>query len=204
MNNKISNLVISKSFLSILLAGTISFTLVGCGVNENKVDSNNTTNQEQTIEEENTTGMTNALTDEYEKIKGDDAVEAAITVMIDGVEYLDSAADDVKQSEDYQKAKDGVVSNFDTLLGFLFNGKEINGYTVHDISDTTKQKAKDALYTLDNYIERNIPDYKDKAKEKLEKAGAWLWDKSTDLGATITEKGSQWLDDVKDKTGKQR
>jgi len=206
---KISNLKFSNKLLSFILAGTLSVTLVGCASSDvNTNDNGSDSTKEQPEEETNTqntpmNGVEKAVTDEYNKVKGDDAVEAAITVMIDGAEKIGNATDEFKQTEEYQEAKEQVVSNFDTLLGFCFNDEEIDGYTIHDVSDATKEKAKSALNTLDEYIEKNIPDYKEKAKEKLEEAGAWLWDKSTDAGAYLKDKGSEWLDDVKEKS-KQR
>jgi len=206
---KIKNLKFSNKLFSLILAGTLSMTLVGCGSNEvNTTENTNTTNEqpsEEATNSQNTVvdGVKDAVSSEYEKVKGDNAVEAAITVMLDGAEKVGDATDEFKQTEEYQEAKDQLVSNFDTLLGFCFNDKEINGYTIHDVSDNVKEKAKSALYTLDGYIEKNIPDYKEKAKEKLKAAGAWLYDKSTDIGAAVVDKGSQWLDEVKEKA-KQR
>jgi len=203
---KINNLKFSKKLFSLVLAGTLSMTLVGCGANEvNNTENTNTTNEQPNEEATNNVvdGVKKTVTDEYDKIQGDNAVEAAITVMIDGAEKVGNATDEFKQTEEYQEAKKELVSNFDTLLGFCFNDQEIDGYTIHDVSDNVKEKAKSALTTLDGYIEKNIPDYKEKAKEKLEKAGAWLYDKSTDLGAYVKEKGSTWLDDVEEKA-KQR
>lgn len=203
---KINNLKFSKKLFSLILAGTLSMTLVGCGANEvNTAENTNTTNEQPNEEATNNVvdGVKNAVSDEYDKIQGDNAVEAAITVMIDGAEKVGNATEEFKQTEEYQDAKEQLVSNFDTLLGFCFNDQEIDGYTIHDVSDNVKDKAKSALTTLDGYIEKNIPDYKEKAKEKLEKAGAWLYDKSTDLGAYVKEKGSAWLDDVEEKA-KQR
>ena len=203
---KINNLKFSKKLFSLVLAGTLSMTLVGCGANEvNNTENTNTTNEQPNEEATNNVvdGVKKTVTDEYDKIQGDNAVEAAITVMIDGAEKVGNAAEEFKQTEEYQDAKEQLVSNFDTLLGFCFNDQEIDGYTIHDVSDNVKEKAKSALTTLDGYIEKNIPDYKEKAKEKLEKAGAWLYDKSTDLGAYVKEKGSTWLDDVEEKA-KQR
>ena len=203
---KINNLKFSKKLFSLVLAGTLSMTLVGCGANEvNNTENTNTTNEQPNEEATNNVvdGVKKTVTDEYDKIQGDNAVEAAITVMIDGAEKVGNATEEFKQTEEYQDAKEQLVSNFDTLLGFCFNDQEIDGYTIHDVSDNVKDKAKSALTTLDGYIEKNIPDYKEKAKEKLEKAGAWLYDKSTDLGAYVKEKGSAWLDDVEEKA-KQR
>lgn len=203
---KINNLKFSKKLFSLVLAGTLSMTLVGCGANEvNNTENTNTTNEQPNEEATNNVvdGVKKTVTDEYDKIQGDNAVEAAITVMIDGAEKVGNATDEFKQTEEYQEAKKELVSNFDTLLGFCFNDQEIDGYTIHDVSDNVKEKAKSALTTLDGYIEKNIPDYKDKAKEKLKEAGAWLYDKSTDLGAYVKEKGSEWLDEVEEKA-KQR
>lgn len=206
---KIKDLKVSNKLLLLIMAGTLSMSLVGCASNEVNTDNNADTPKEQPAEEatngENTVidSVKDAVNTEYDKIKEDNAVEAAITIMLDGAEKVGNATDEFKGTEGYQEAKEELISNFDTLLGFCFNGEAIDGYTIHDVSDSVKEKAKSALYTLDGYIERNIPDYKDKAKEKLEKAGAWIFDKSTDLGAAVVDNGSKWLDEVKEKA-KQR
>ena len=212
MSKNIDNLQFSKKLLSLILAGSLSFTLAGCASNQASSNENNDSTIEQP-EEENT-GIRGALdnigekagtaiNDEYEKVKGDDAVEAAITIMIDGAEKVANATDEFKQTKEYEEAKESVKENFDTLLQFCSGEKELDGYTIDEVSDKTKEKAKNALHTLDAYIESNIPEYKEKAKEKLKSAGEWLWDKSTDAGAYLKEKGSQWLDDVEEKV-KQR
>lgn len=200
------NLNLSKKMVMMLLAGGISFTLVGCGINETKTNEEVSVTNEQNVDEAivNTEGK-NFIEEEYEKVEGSNAVEAAITIMTDSASELASATEEAKQTESYQRAKEQAMDNFDTIFNFLFNGEEINGYTANDVSDSTIEMAKDALGSLDNYIESYIPEYKEKAKEKLSSAGEWLWDKSTDLGAAAIDKGSAWLDEVKEKReGKQR
>ncbi|MCI9084773.1 MAG: hypothetical protein HFH46_04085 [Bacilli bacterium] len=200
------NLNLSKKMVMMLLAGGLSFTLVGCGVNETKNnDKENITNEQNVDDVAVTTEEKNFIEEEYDKVEGSNAVEAAITIMTDSASELANATDEVKQTESYQKTKEEAMDNFDTIFNFLFNGEEINGYTVNDVSDSTVEMAKKSLGTLDSYIESYIPEYKEKAKEKLSDAGEWLWDKSTDLGAYVMDKGANWLDDAKEKSeGKQR
>jgi len=199
------NIKIYKRLFSLLLAGGLSMTLVGCGVSETSFNvSNTSTSNEQSSEENNLAeGVKNAVIDEYEKTKDSNAIEASIIAMIDGAAIVDNATDEFKQTSEYQEAKDELISNFDTLLNFCFNNQEINGYTFSDLSDSGKEKALSALFTLDGAIEKNIPDYKNKAKQKLEQFGAFVYDKSTDLGADVKSFASNWLDDVKEKA-KQR
>ena len=201
------NLNLSKKMVMMLLAGGLSFTLVGCGVNETKTSDNieNTTNEQSADDVAINTEEKNFVEEEYDKVEGSNAVEAAITIMTDSASELANATDEVKQTESYQKTKEQTMDNFDTVFNFLFNGEEINGYTASDVSDSTIEMAKDSLGTLDDYIEGYIPEYKEKAKEKLSDAGEWLWDKSTDLGSYVMDKGSSWLDEAKEKReGKQR
>lgn len=189
-----------------LLAGGLSFTLVGCGVNETKnSNEENITNEQSVDDVAVSTEEKNFIEEEYDKVEGSNAVEAAITIMTDSASELANATEELKQTESYQKTKEQAMDNFDTIFNFLFNGEEINGYTVNDVSDSTVEMAKKSLGTLDSYIESYIPEYKEKAKEKLSDAGEWLWDKSTDLGAYVMDKGTNWLDDAKEKSeGKQR
>ncbi len=200
------NLNLSKKMVMMLLAGGLSFTLVGCGVNEVKVSDEASTTNEQSVDDVAlNTEEKNFIEEEYDKVEGSNAVEAAITIMTDSASELANATEELKQTESYQKTKEQAMDNFDTIFNFLFNGEEINGYTVNDVSDSTVEMAKKSLGTLDSYIESYIPEYKEKAKEKLSDAGEWLWDKSTDLGAYVMDKGTNWLDDAKEKSeGKQR
>ncbi|MCI9585179.1 MAG: hypothetical protein HFH45_00915 [Bacilli bacterium] len=200
------NLNLSKKMVMMLLAGGLSFTLVGCGVNETKnSNEENITNEQSVDDVAVSTEEKNFVEKEYDKVEGSNAVEAAITIMTDSASELANATDEVKQTESYQKTKEQAMDNFDTIFNFLFNGEEINGYTINDVSDSTVEMAKNSLGTLDSYIESYIPEYKEKAKEKLSDAGEWLWDKSTDLGAYVMDKGTNWLDDAKEKSeGKQR
>ena len=200
------NLNLSKKMVMMLLAGGLSFTLVGCGVNETKnSNEENITNEQSVDDVAVSTEEKNFIEEEYDKVEGSNAVEAAITIMTDSASELANATEELKQTESYQKTKEQAMDNFDTIFNFLFNGEEINGYTVNDVSDSTVEMAKKSLGTLDSYIESYIPEYKEKAKEKLSDAGEWLWDKSTDLGAYVMDKGANWLDDAKEKSeGKQR
>lgn len=200
------NLNLSKKMVMMLLAGGLSFTLVGCGVNETKnSNEENITNEQSVDDVAVSTEEKNFVEKEYDKVEGSNAVEAAITIMTDSASELANATEEVKQTESYQKTKEQAMDNFDTIFNFLFNGEEINGYTINDVSDSTVEMAKNSLGTLDSYIESYIPEYKEKAKEKLSDAGEWLWDKSTDLGAYVMDKGTNWLDDAKEKSeGKQR
>lgn len=200
------NLNLSKKMVMMLLAGGLSFTLVGCGVNETKnSNEENITNEQSVDDVALNTEEKNFIEEEYDKVEGSNAVEAAITIMTDSASELANATEELKQTESYQKTKEQAMDNFDTIFNFLFNGEEINGYTVNDVSDSTVEMAKKSLGTLDSYIESYIPEYKEKAKEKLSDAGEWLWDKSTDLGAYVMDKGTNWLDDAKEKSeGKQR
>lgn len=193
------NIKIYKRLFSLLLAGSLSMTLVGCGVSETSVNTTSISNEQ--LDEDNNLAcdVKNAAMDEYDKIKDSNAVEASITLMTDGALIVDNATDEFKQTSEYQEAKDELISNFDTLLNFCFNGQEINGYTFSDLPESGKEKALSALYTLDGSIEKNIPDYKDKAKQKLEQFGAFMYDKSTDLGASVKNFASNWIDDVNEK-----
>lgn len=194
------NLNLSKKMVMMLFAGGLSFTLVGCGINETKTNDEADITNEQTVDEVAVnTEEKNFIEKEYDKVEGSNAVEAAITIMTDSASELANVTEEVKQTESYQKTKEQALDNFDTIFNFLFNGEEINGYTANDVSDSTVEMAKNALGTLDDYIESYIPEYKDKAKEKLSDAGEWLWDKSTDLGSYVMDKGSSWLDEAKEK-----
>ena len=194
MKNQIAKLNISEKIVSLLLAGSL-LTLTGCGVSETKTaDNTDTTTIEEPNEEKN------FIENEYDKVKGDNAVEAAITIMIDGAEDLANSAHEATQTEEFEAQKETVKENFDTLFNFLFKGEQINGYTIHDVSDSTIATAKKALHKIDEVIESYFPDYKDEVREKLQSVGEKLWDATTTIGAGLKNKVSQWLDEVDKKS----
>ncbi|MBQ9011044.1 MAG: hypothetical protein IJ093_00130 [Bacilli bacterium] len=178
----------TKTAMSILLAGTLALPIVGCS--SKKQEENYQQPSMEQIQE------TQKQPEEIQTEDPSTAVESAITIMIDGAERLSEASEEAKQTESYQNEKEEVLRNFDVLFGFLFNHKEIDGYTIDDVSESTKERAKEALFELDKYIEVYIPDYKEKAKEKLQDAKEFLEDKGSDAFAWLSDE----YDNLKEKT----
>ncbi len=209
--NLISKIEISKKMATLALTGAITFSLVGCGINETKSpqaeETEFTTEVTDTQIADNTLNQDenkSAIDKEFEKIDGSNAVEAAITIMTDTASSMVESTKEYKETDEYKAMKEQVKDNFNSLFNFVIGKGEINGYTIKDVSDKTVTMAKDALHFLDEYIESYIPEWKDKAKEKLETAGSWIWDKSTDIGAIVKEKGSEWLNEIEEKTVKKQ
>lgn len=156
---KIKNLKIFKKGASFLLAGALAFTLTGCS------------NQAQTAEVTSSTIAMEEVQDNDNLIErniedADSAVEAAIGIMVEGADELAQASDEAKQTEAYQNEKEEAIENFKDLYGFLFEGEEIAGYTVDDVKEGTKERAENALTSIDEDLEEIAPNYKEKIKDK--------------------------------------
>ena len=147
------------------------------------IEQNETQNNEQTnIETLDTTVET-----QEEK---DSAVESAINIMLDGADKLNESASKAANSEEVQGHLETSMQNLKDLTDFVFNGSEINGVTFSELSDEGKQKARDALSTLDETINYLIPNYRERFKnwftdtaangldalEDLKNEGLDLWD----------------------------
>ena len=202
----IKNLNIMQKVGSIITSFVLAGTLIGCTA-KNKEESTdaNIASSELVIENINSSSMelidsANSSSDasfvEKHIEESDSAVEAALGIMIEGTEKLSEASEQAKSTEEYKEAKEQALENFDDLYGFLFNEEEIAGYTREEVQESTIQYAEETLYDLDNYIEGYFPEYKDKLKEKMKKAEAWLEEKGTDLAAS----GYNKIQELKEKT----
>lgn len=183
----IKNFTVTQKAGAVLTSFALAATLVGCGSGKSSEESAPTT-IEAPIEEPQ---VESTQTEEASS-----AVESAVTIMIDTAETLAESSEEAKQTESYQAAKETTKQNFDDLFGFMFQGEEIAGYTISDVGHNTVSFCGDSLMMLDTYIESYIPEYKDKAKEKLKSAVVWLEDKGTDFGAWAINEGKN----LKEKT----
>ena len=86
------------------------------------------------------------------------------------VEYNDPLEyfEEVEQSNDESKLKKG----FTNVVDFLFYGKEINGKTLSDLTDSAKLKIMKIALSLDSKIDDKFPDYKSKISDKYKEIKA--------------------------------
>ena len=211
--NTVENLRIKDKLLDVLkkavpitLAVSLSLGVVGCS--SSKENTSGAASYETSTESEDTqssvaetTEETNMVVDAYEKsMDADTAVEQSITGTMELAKSVSEATDEYRATEEYQQNVEALKTEFDTLINWLLGKTEIDGYTIQDVGNGTIDLAKDAVYYVDGVIESYIPDYKDKAKEKLSELGNFLWDKTTDLGASALDKGQEWIDEVKEKS----
>ncbi len=198
LKNKKWKVIVPTVFLSATLV------LSGCATTE-KTDENISndvaveTTTEEVIEESN--GFVDAVNDAYEKsMEADTMVQQAITGTMELGKSIVNATDEYRQTETYKEDVARLKTEFDAIVNFLLGKTEINGYTIKDVGSETLETAKDAVSYLDGVIESYIPDYKDKAKEKLSELGNLAWDKATDFGAILYNKGQDFKDEVLEKS----
>lgn len=183
-----------KTILTAICGVAFVATLTSCSSNVTEQKVENTTTQEsieqnETQNNEQTNIETLDTTVETQEEK-DSAVESAINIMLDGADKLNESASKAANSEEVQGHLETSMQNLKDLTDFVFNGSEINGVTFSELSDEGKQKARDALSTLDETINYLIPNYRERFKnwftdtaangldalEELKNEGLDLWD----------------------------
>lgn len=183
-----------KTILTAICGVAFVATLTSCSSNVTEQKVENTTTQEtieqnETQNNEQTNIETLDTTVETQEEK-DSAVESAINIMLDGADKLNESASNAANSEEVQGHLETSMQNLKDLTDFVFNGSEINGVTFSELSDEGKQKARDALSTLDETINYLIPNYRERFKnwftdtaangldalEELKNEGLDLWD----------------------------
>ena len=187
-------------FPSVLLSATL--VLSGCATNEVEVtDTNNEQSIEETVTNEESNNVAGAITNITDKAsEADTVVEGAISGTIELAKSVAGATDEYRQTEEYQQDVEQLKAEFDALVNFILGRAEYNGYKISDVGSDVVDYAKEAVSYIDGVIESYIPDYKDKAKEKLSELGSFAWDKGTDAGAWLLNKGEEFASEVKEKS----
>ena len=186
--NKIISIMCSVAFIT---------TLTSCAGNaaENKtqdttdnIENTEVQNEDQTYLEE----VDSYLDTQTEK---DSAADAAISMMLDGAQKLEESAQESVNSEAFQEEFAKCLQNFKDLSDFIFNGKEINGVTFDELSDSGKEKAINALSSLDDILNYLVPNYKERFKD-------WFTDTSArglDTLSDLKDKGLELWDEINSK-----
>ena len=186
-----------KTILTAICGVAFVATLTSCSSNVNEQKIEDTTSQE-TIEnvetqnnEQTNTGSTNLETQEEK----DSAAEEAISIMLDGANQLNESASNAANSEEVQRHLETSMQNLKDLTDFIFNGSEINGVTFSELSDEGKQKARDALSTLDETINYLIPNYRERFRD-------WFTDTTAnglDALGELKDQGLELWDEIQSK-----
>lgn len=186
-----------KTILTAICGVAFVVTLTSCSGNVNEQKIEDTTSQE-TIEnvetqnnEQTNTESTNLETQEEK----DSAAEEAISIMLDGANQLNESASNAANSEEVQRHLETSMQNLKDLTDFIFNGSEINGVTFSELSDEGKQKARDALSTLDETINYLIPNYRERFRD-------WFTDTTAnglDALGELKDQGLELWDEIQSK-----
>ena len=177
--------------LTAVFSMAVASTLIGC--QQANPQNQNTNNQNtETTQEENYSEMKDDLQTQQEK---DTKAEAAISMMLDGVEVLKNKAEESANSEEVQYQLSEAMKNFQVLTDFIFNGGEIDGVTFSELSEDGKESVKNALSTLDNTLNELIPNYKERLKETLTSGAA----KGLDALDSLADKGKDLWDEIQQK-----
>lgn len=68
-------------------------------------------------------------------------------------------------SDTWENVKQTVIETLDIAYGFCFNGEEIGGYTLNELSNSAKEKILTIVFDIDSFIESKSPGYKQSFKE---------------------------------------
>ena len=196
----------TNEFVSLLLAGGLAFTLVGCSSSKVNPKDDITPDQvaavvENQSEEEVLENSLDSVSSDKSIIErnleeSDSAVEAAIGIMLEGGEKLVSDSKAATQTESYKEAKEEALDNFVALSEFLRGEREIAGYSIDEVKADTVEYAVEARDALDEDLEIIYPNYKERLKEKGKELLEWAEEKGTDLAA----KGYDKYQELKEKT----
>lgn len=119
----------------------------------------------------------------------------------DVVSYIDTVVDTAIEENETEKNESKLKNTFITLTDFIFYDGTIKGYTFKELREEQKQKIILAWEKLDAKIESKYPDYKEKLKEKKDKAYTNLKDKMASLKESISEKvGEDAVEEAKTDT----
>ena len=188
-----------KNVLTAICGVAFVVTLTSCSGNVADQKTEDTTPQEtiesvETQNNEQTNTENNDTAPETQEEK-DSAAEAAISIMLDGADQLSESASNAANSEEVQGHLETSMQNLKDLTDFIFNGSEINGVTFSELSEEGKQKARDALSTLDDTINYLIPNYRERFRD-------WFTDTTAnglDALGELKDEGLELWDEIKSK-----
>ena len=188
--NTILTAICGVAFVATLTScsGNVAYQKVEDTTTQETIESVETQNNEQT----NTESTDTTLETQEEK---DSAAEAAISIMLDGADQLSESASNAANSEEVQRHLETSMQNLKDLTDFIFNGSEINGVTFSELSDEGKQKAIDALNTLDETINYLIPNYRERFRD-------WFTDTTAnglDALGELKDQGLELWDEIQSK-----
>lgn len=106
------------------------------------------------------------------------------------IDYINSLSSDKNDS-----SRGGKIRK---IVDFVFNGKELGGYTFDDLTDIGKKNVVSSLYSLDDVIEEYIPDYKERLKSWALEKGEKIEDLLVDGGVYLKEKWNNYKQKVND------
>lgn len=115
----------------------------------------------------------------------DKEIEEYISQLKQEISEFGTSAKEKWNSEETQEKIDNIKQKSKDLFDFVVNGKEINGIKFKDLSDNGKEIVKESMDELDEYMELLIPNYKERAYEKIVNGGAKLLEEVDSLKETF-------------------
>lgn len=176
-----------NQFVAIIIAGALSSSLVACAPKkESKVEQTSEVSQtivSEAVDKIDMTEIDKAVKTSTRKIKqrqADKTIEEYTSSLREEISNLGNYAKETWNSETVQTKYNNAKQKLTDLFNFVVNGEEINGITFKDLSDNGKEIAQNGLYELDGYLNKYIPNYKERFHDWTVDKGAdvvELWDK---------------------------
>ncbi len=137
---------------------------------------------------------------EISQIKADSIIDSYMYSLSEEFDELKELAVEKWNSEEFQEKLTLIKQKLSDLVDFVFNGKEINGVTFDELSDTAKEKVKFFIQLIDAQLESLIPNYQDRFYNWLVGLGTdglELWD---ELNETFNNYQNDVLDEYNSRT----
>lgn len=164
MKKSIKSTIIVLSILLIIAGLTIAF-LLGRESKHNYVFNEDYQMQSKNKIEDNSTITTTKKNEESTITNKPIKYSEKDITVIDEVQKIDDAADDILKEENVENAKSKLKGVFISLVDFLFYDGEIKGVTFDELTSAGKEKVLQIIHSIDEKIEKKFPGYKESISE---------------------------------------
>ncbi len=167
----------NNKFVALVGAASIAFALAGCtpakqANNTNSGQAQNIISQTLEAGINESIRVTDNIKQDIYRIEADAIIEDYINTLSTEFNELINFTVDQWNSEEFQEKLAVVRQKLRDLVDFAFNGKEINGVTFDELSDTAKEKVNAIITTIDTWLNNLIPNYQDRLYDGLVNLGA--------------------------------
>lgn len=164
----------SKKIMVVMLSCFV-LTQTGCSLKQNEVSQkefSTNTKVEQTINDLNDNMKKNKTIEEIVPVETKEMTtqKAKDEYIVEYFEKASNKMNEILESETMSNIKAKSKTIFVGLVDFIYYNGKINGITFDELSLEAKEKVLNTTIKIDSKIEKKVPGYKDKIKDKSGKA----------------------------------